>query len=166
MEQLFLGVFFFLWLFLAIYFTSRAVRRFYYYFKNYLYEINEYIHINNLVLIEIRSPNKIDWKQNPFDTKNSMFIEFALPFTLLVHYTFIVENPDKSIDQYWLRNSCSFISKVKNEIRKADTSNILFQNGMPVVSNVQVVNDNCPACKQPVKSSDRECPSCGLVFNA
>ncbi|WP_299798155.1 hypothetical protein [uncultured Maribacter sp.] len=165
MEQPYLGIFIVALLVLVLSLNFLTLRRLYYYFKNYLYEINEFIQLNNLSLIEIRNPNKTDWLNNPFRTRNSMFIELALPFSLLTHYTFIVQSINGEFEQYWLRMSCPLIGNKKIAFKKAGNKTMQFENGKSVKSNVEFVTNKCPACDHKIDSDIKNCIGCGLTFH-
>ncbi|MEH6659928.1 hypothetical protein [Leeuwenhoekiella marinoflava] len=165
MEQPYEGIFIVLILFLIVYLNFLAVRRFYYYFKDYTKEISEFLKEKGLTLIEIKKPETEDWKINPFETKDSSIIEFALPFSMRVHYFFIVEDKKNIIKEYWIRNRTPLFGKRKTEFKIAKTKR-------PRAENINHSNNDfidftkgfCPACSTKIGINDKECRDCGLVI--
>ncbi|NER12874.1 hypothetical protein GWK08_05445 [Leptobacterium flavescens] len=170
MDQFLIGMFVFGILFSTIFFNYKVFRRNYYFYKSYLSEINEFIHNEKLVLIEVRNPVPEDWKDNPFGTRNSFFPEMALPFSLLVHYTFIVKDSDNNLKQFWLRNRSSFFGKNETRFREAKPERFILESGVEISRNIEAdpniieVLSECPACKAKVTAENKECPDCGLKF--
>ena len=165
MEQLLGGILISFILYLFVHINFLILRRFYYYYKGYSKEISEFLIANNLTLIEVITPKSEDWKINPFKTKDSNIIDLVFSFSIKKHCFFIIEDENEEIKEYWIRNHAPLFGKVKTEFQIATIKRL--KNGTVKYQINEIINfpnGICPACREKIENSVKECPNCGLVF--
>lgn len=148
---------------IVIYLNYKMIARLVHFFRNHLSDIIEFAEKNGFILIEVQNPKRDDWKRNPFNNKNSYFLELALPFSLYSHKIFTVADSKKTYQTYWIQTISPLFGKNQIHFKKSDSQN--FEYIKTVEANKVIVTDKCPACYSKVMQNDIECENCGLRFD-
>jgi len=145
-----------------LYLNYRVLKRFYYFFKSFLFESINFLEKNNLKLIELKNPEKKEWNDNPFNSRNSYLLEVWLPFTLKKHKVIIASDKKNKLYKYWLLSTTPLFGKFKLEFKLDKSKNIERRIKERIFKNIKIVKNECPACKSLITSNETECPNCGL----
>lgn len=160
MDDLKIIIIFFIFMLINIYVVFRIIFRCFKFSSSFTINIIDFLTEKKIGLIEIIEPTINDWKENPFNEKDSPFFTNIYYLTVLKHKIIIADDND-DISVFWLQSRLKLFKKSEINFKESTSKKYKIKLEDSISKNIYIIKDHCPACGEKVTLLAKEC-LCGL----